>query len=359
MLALRLLLGIGEAAFVGVPFYLSFFYKRDELAFRTGLFISAAPLATSFAGSLAWIITKFGDRIPIASWRILFLLEGFPSVVVAIFVWLFIPDGPESVRYLTHRQRNVASSRLRSEKGHSNVTHKKGLKQGWTDIRRTLADPQAYLTALMFFCCNVAFSSLPVFLPTIITEMGYSQLASQGLSAPPYLVAFLTVLVTAWVSDRYKKRSLFVIFHAILAALGYAMMAITGYRQASPLVRYIGVFPAAMGFFSAITIIITWTLNNQDTDFGKGAGLSVLNYVGQLGPLVGVHLYPSEDAPYYTKGLALCAGFMVIVAILALLVRMILTRRNKNTRAGRIANGKKSEGHVNVQGVSRNFFYII
>ena len=53
LLVLRAALGIGEAAFVGVPFYMSFFYKRGELAFRTGLFISAAPLATSFASSLA------------------------------------------------------------------------------------------------------------------------------------------------------------------------------------------------------------------------------------------------------------------------------------------------------------------
>lgn len=36
LLVLRAALGIGEAAFVGVPFFMSFFYKRDELAFRTG-----------------------------------------------------------------------------------------------------------------------------------------------------------------------------------------------------------------------------------------------------------------------------------------------------------------------------------
>ena len=52
--ALRALLGIGEAAFgPGVPFYLSFFFRRHELAFRTGLFISASPLSASFAGALA------------------------------------------------------------------------------------------------------------------------------------------------------------------------------------------------------------------------------------------------------------------------------------------------------------------
>lgn len=40
LIFLRTLLGIGEAAFTGVPFYLSFFFKRHELAFRTAIFIS-------------------------------------------------------------------------------------------------------------------------------------------------------------------------------------------------------------------------------------------------------------------------------------------------------------------------------
>ncbi len=40
LIALRVLLGIGEAGFTGIPYYLSFFFKRHELAFRTAIFIS-------------------------------------------------------------------------------------------------------------------------------------------------------------------------------------------------------------------------------------------------------------------------------------------------------------------------------
>ncbi|KAL9129055.1 MAG: hypothetical protein Q9217_002395 [Psora testacea] len=324
---------------------MSFFYKRDELAFRTGLFISAAPLATSLAGSLAWLITRFGDYIPIASWRILFLLEGFPSVVVAVFVYLHIPDRPGQAKYLTARERKVAKLRLRKEQDTSSrEIQKYGLN--WSDVRQTLVDPKAYLTAAMFFCCNVAFSSLPVFLPTIIEEMGYAPLASQALSAPPYLVAFFTVLLTAYFSDRYRTRSTFVVFHAILATAGYAIMAIAGSMHGSPMVRYIGVYPAAMGFFSAVTIIITWTINNQESDSGKGTGVAMLNYIGQLGPLLGVHLYPDEDQPYYVKGMAICAGFMAIVALLAFGLRMIVLVKNRRKEAEEKDQGGEGEGLV-------------
>ena len=105
-------------------------------------------------------------------------------------------------------------------------------------------------------------------------------------------------------------------------------MAITGSLHLSPHVRYIGVYPASMGFFSVVTIIITWTINNQDSDSKKGTGVVMLNYIGQLGPLVGVHLYPESEGPFYVKGMSNCAGFMGAVAVLAFALRVILERKN-------------------------------
>jgi MFS family permease len=40
LIALRFLLGVGEAGFTGIPIYLSFFFRREELALRTAIFIS-------------------------------------------------------------------------------------------------------------------------------------------------------------------------------------------------------------------------------------------------------------------------------------------------------------------------------
>ena len=106
-------------------------------------------------------------------------------------------------------------------------------------------------------------------------------------------------------------------------------MAIGGSAKASAKWRYLGVYPAAMGFFSVVTIVITWTLNNQNSDSKKGTGVAMLNYIGQLGPLVGIHLYPDSDQPYYVKGMAICACFMATVAILAYALRRILDIKNR------------------------------
>jgi cyanate permease len=74
----------------------------------------------------------------------------------------------------------------------------------------------------MFFSSNVAFASMPVFLPTILRDMGHTALTAQALTAPPYLFAFVAVLVTAYLSDRHQSRAFYIVLHALLAAAGYA-----------------------------------------------------------------------------------------------------------------------------------------
>lgn len=181
---------------------------------------------------------------------------------------------------------------------------------------------------MMFFSCNVAFSSLPPFLPTIIKDMRYSASTSQALSAPPYLFAFIVVILTTWASDKRKVRSPFLIFHSLLGAFGYAWLAFSGYMRWPSIVRYAGTFAAAAGFFSAVALTITWTMDNRHAAEGKGTGVALLNIIGQLGPLVGTRLYPKDDGPYYIKGMTICAGFMLAVGVLTLILWYILRREN-------------------------------
>lgn len=60
MMALRFLLGVSEAGFgPGIPYLLSFFYLRHEVGVRIAVFLSAAPLATTFSGALAYGYVPF------------------------------------------------------------------------------------------------------------------------------------------------------------------------------------------------------------------------------------------------------------------------------------------------------------
>jgi sugar phosphate permease len=137
------------------------------------MFISAAPLASSFASTLAFAIVKLGKNTAIESWRLLFIIEGFPSIVVAVWAWWLIPDSPSTAPWLSARERRIATLRLRKQtsvsQDHTFETTKKK-RFDWSAVRNTLCDPKSYLTAGCFFSLNVAFSSMPVFAPIIIQK---------------------------------------------------------------------------------------------------------------------------------------------------------------------------------------------
>lgn len=170
----------------------------------------------------------------------------------------------------------------------------------------------------MYFFCNIAFSSLPVFLPTIINDLGYSSTHAQALCVPPYIFAFIVVLLGTYLSDRFLSRSVPIITLCIMGALGYFILATTGSLQASidaaligverveetgdarwweqmvPQsewvkneavgvgVKYAGFFLAAGGVFGAVALIMVWNLNNGESESGRGAGIAMLQVIGYI-----------------------------------------------------------------------------
>ena len=366
MFFLRLCLGVAEASFgPGIPFYLSLFFKREELARRTGFFIAAAPLANSLAGGMAWLILQFSSRTNIDGWRLLFLVEGFPNIVLAVVAWHVIPDSPETIPWLNPRERNIASMRLQKiQKQHSasriNLRENSRSHLDWAKVSSTLKDPKSYLVAAILFSLNVAFSSLPVFLPTIVENMGFSPLSAQGMSAFPNLVAFGVVIVTASLSDRFESRSVPLMIHALLAMSGYALLAVA--PRMPHLLRYLCLFPMMAGFFSAVTMVIVWTVNNQESDEGKAIGSSILQVFGHVGSLFGQQLYPDTSAPYYVTSHAICALSMALAAALTFVLRVLLQSANEKRLIQGMKVGEDDEPFIPIsrrEFMSNEFMYIL
>ncbi|KAK9364711.1 major facilitator superfamily domain-containing protein [Lipomyces kononenkoae] len=317
MMVCRFFLAIAEAGYgPGIPYLLSFFYMRDEIGRRCGIFLSAAPFATCFASAaLAYGITSGHSKL--ASWRLLFLVEGIPSIVLAFVAFFYLPDSPEKSRFLTEEEKDVAKARAIRQVGEQGTTRLGGIS--FKDAGEALTDPKNWLTALMYFSCNVSFSSLPVFLPTIITKMGFTSIHAQGLSAPPYFLSFLLCIATTWIADRTAQRGLVIITLSCIGGTGYLLLA----TCPSVGVRYFGIYLAAAGIFPAIANILPWVLNNQGSDTKRGVGVALLQMIGQCGPILGTRLAPN------VKGMAVCSAFMFFNAILALTLRTYLVWQNK------------------------------
>lgn len=324
LMAIRFLLGVFEAGFgPGVPYYLTFFYYRHEVAWRTGIFMAISPLSSAIAGLLAYGITK--NKLAIAGWRALFLVEGLPTIAVGLVGFYAIQNEGRLCRFLTDREKDIAASRTIKQFGTVSRSHSFALK----DVLTSFKDIKNWCCMLMFFSLNVSFASLPVYMPTIIEDMGYSSVNAQGLSAPPYIFTFFLVLAASYFSDKMRVRSLFIMGITLLGCVGFLLLAFIDTTG----VRYFACFLVAAGVFPNIPLLIAWSGNMHGSDSKKGLGFVLLQAVGQCGPLLGTHLFPAREGPRYQKGCLVSFAFLAFASIVALVLRLHLQRLNKELDA--------------------------
>jgi hypothetical protein len=160
-MALRFFMGMTEAGYgPGIPYLLSFFYLRHELGLRIGIFFAAAPLANTFAGALAYGITSGSPGL--AKWRVLFLVEGLPTIVMAVVTWFFLPDSPDTARFLNDEEKRGARARGIRQAGNAE-------RVGGVDVKelvRGLLDVKAWIL-------GVSTSQLNCSLPMLIILAAY------------------------------------------------------------------------------------------------------------------------------------------------------------------------------------------
>lgn len=269
-----------------------------------------SPLANCFAGALAYGITHIKHSIE--PWRLLFLIEGAPTVLFAPVVFFFLPDSPGSAKFLTEAQQTHAVERLQTR----DLTKKSRVQ--WHQFFAGVADYRNVVHTLIHFMCNYSFAGLSNFLPTIVNGMGYSSIDAQGLTAPVYFASFLLCVVAAIVSDRWGRRGFIIAIAATVGAIGYLLLAIVEDMDKVG-VRYLGVWLAVCGVFPALCINvshpnisilllirlyrpqltrwiqITWLLNNNSNESKRGAGLALLATFGQCSSFLSSSVFPKED----------------------------------------------------------------
>ncbi|KAF4902507.1 MFS transporter prlL [Colletotrichum fructicola] len=110
---LRFFLGAFESGvFVGMIFYMSFWYRPEERAFRIAIFLGSATLAGAFGGVIAYGVGHMNGLCGLEGWRWLFIVEGVPSVVMGVAVFLFMPSYPESAKWLLNEEKSFQIQRL-------------------------------------------------------------------------------------------------------------------------------------------------------------------------------------------------------------------------------------------------------
>lgn len=137
LMACRFFLGLTETMFgPGIPLYFSFFWPRRLMGLRFGIFLSGAALANAYSGALAYAISHIHSFV--APWKILFIIEGAPTALLAVVCWFFLPDSPREARFLTPREREIAVHLANDSQAQPQEPGKRGIH--WQSLMAAFAD---------------------------------------------------------------------------------------------------------------------------------------------------------------------------------------------------------------------------
>ena len=119
LIAIRFFLGFVEAAyFPGCLFFLSSWYTRKELGFRTAILYSGSLLSGAFSGLISAGITNGLDGARgLRAWRWLFIIEGVITIFIAFVAYFLLPNFPRTTSWLTETERQLAVWRLDEDIG--------------------------------------------------------------------------------------------------------------------------------------------------------------------------------------------------------------------------------------------------
>ncbi|UJR25117.1 hypothetical protein I4U23_006476 [Adineta vaga] len=327
LLACRLLLGAAESGlFPGAAFYLSSWYKRRELSWRISILFSAAALAGAFGGILAFAIGKMNGIGKQEGWRWIFYIEGILTVIVGGIAFFLINDFPsDRPKFLTEEECNRTIARLQNDAGPGAGEH-----FSWKQVKAAFTDWKIYIFCLCYIGIAEPFYSLSFFSPTIIQSLGFKSYQAQLMTAPPYAFSFITTMTTAYFSDRYARRAVFIVFWLLITIIGFIILIVVQ----NSYVKYLAIFLTAGGISPCIAICITFLSGNISPHTKRATALAFMISVGNSGGAIGGQIYRSQDAPRFILGHAINLGFCVLGLITAII--LFLKLRVENRRRDRL-----------------------
>ncbi|KAK4151759.1 major facilitator superfamily domain-containing protein [Chaetomidium leptoderma] len=338
LLTTRFFLGVFECGmFPGCFYLIGAWYRRHEAQKRFSLFFSSTSLAGAFGGLLASAIGQMDYVRGYRGWRWIFLIEGSFTVLLGVIFLFTFPSFPEQAAWLRDDEREFVKARLQVSQGLSAAERKITFK----DVRTVMSDYKIWLGGFMYFGLIVPAYSYAYFATTIIHSYKFDPIMTQLRSVPPWAAAFVFSMVVAVFSDWVKHRFLFILGAICISISGFAIL-INVHDNLE--VQYAALFLICLGTYSAMPVIVCWFNMNLGGHHRRAIGSAWQIGFGNIGGIIATYSFVSSDAPFFTKGYAICVSFICLSVVACVLYAAAITWENrKRSRQPRDLNLTESE----------------
>lgn len=241
----RLLLGVAESLILpAMLILLTHWFTRQERSRANAILLLGNPV------TVLWMSAATGFLIHAVGWQMTFIVEGVPAIVWACIWNLVVRDRPEQASWLSAEYCAQLASQLEREQ--------QTLPQV-KNFAATLRLPGVGRLCLQYFFWSVGVYGFVLWLPTMI-QAGISRgIEIVGLlSALPFLLAVVLMLLVGYFSDRTLSRKKFIwpflmlagvfLFSSYITAahsfwLAYAFLILAGGAMYAPYGPFFSIVP--------------------------------------------------------------------------------------------------------------------
>ena len=238
----RLLLGVAEAGFFpGIIFFLTLWFPSAYRARIVGMFMFAIPISTVIGSPISGLILNMEGIGGLHGWQWIFLIEAAPALLMTFAVLYYLTDRPAQASWLEPHERKWLQDRLDAER----ATRELHFSMTWV---QSMLAPRVIALGFVYMALNIPQYGLSFFLPQIVKDFGLSNVQAGFVTALPYVVGAVGMVIWGRHSDKTGERKWHVVlsFAAMVVGLGCAAIA------PNPIVKMAVLCIAGWGFFSIL-----------------------------------------------------------------------------------------------------------
>ncbi len=308
---MRFLLGVAEAGFFpGIIYYLKLWFPAAARARSVALFMTAAPMAGVVGGPVSGALLGL-HHAGLAGWQWMFLLEGIPAILMSGVVLYYLRDKPQDAPWLAESEKEWLTSTLEAEKH----LVPRAKVSPWDTVRIG----SVWLLCLVYFGMSTTIYGISFWLPKLIrSQSGFSNLQIGFVSALPYIVTAVAMVVVAHSSDRTGERRLHVTLCAVVGTIALVVAAYTG----SFVIMMVSISVALMAADSMYGPF--WALPTTMLPSAISAmSIAFINSLGNLGGFAGPYFIGllKTSSGGYRQGLLAVAAILGVTACVAITLR--------------------------------------
>ena len=315
---IRSLLGAAEAGFFpGIIVYLSHWFRYQDRAKAVAFLMAGISVSNIIGSPLSGWLMKH-TWLGLAGWRWMFIIEGAPAVILGVVTLFYLTDWPHQAKWLPDDERQWLIEELEKEKQAKQAKHSLGILQA-------LRHREVILLTLAYFFMVTAVYGINFWLPSIVKKLSGSSIMNVSLiSALPYCVGLISILLMGWHSDKTKERRWHTALAMMTTSLGLLLSVLAGNYTILAVSMFCLAAAGTAGYLPGFWALPTSFL----TGTAAAACIGLINSVGNLGGVVGPSIvgYLSKQTGSYVWGVLYLSASALVASMLILSLRA--TRRN-------------------------------